>query len=79
MNGTSWTRGRLAFFVAALISLGAAGLLSVALAYPKPVVTALGPDWRCHRIVFMTSCTRLEQIQPVADRAGKAATMRRGA
>jgi hypothetical protein len=79
MNGISWTRGRLALLVAALISLGATGLLSVALAYPSPVVSALGPDWRCHRIVVVTSCTRLEQIQPVVDRVGKAATMRRGA
>jgi hypothetical protein len=79
MNGISWTRGSLALLVAALIALGATGLLSVALAYPSPVVSALGPDWRCHRIVVVTSCTRLEQIQPVVDHVGKAATMQRGA
>lgn len=71
MNGTSWTRGKLAFVVAAAILLGAAGFFSIALAYPQPVKTALGPDWQCHRIAFLTSCTRLEQVQPAADRLGK--------
>jgi hypothetical protein len=78
MNGTSWTRRKLAFVVAAAISLGATGVLSIALAYPRPVVSALGPDWECHRIVIMTSCTRLEQIQPVADRTARGTAMRRG-
>jgi hypothetical protein len=79
MNGTSsWTRGKLALVVAAAISAGATGALSIALAYPQPVVSALGPDWRCHRFVIMTSCTRLEQAQPVADRAARATAMLRG-
>jgi hypothetical protein len=78
MNDISWTRGKLALVVAAAMSLGATGLLSIAVAYPRPVVSALGPDWQCHRIAFLTSCTRLEQLQPVADRTGKATAMRRG-
>jgi hypothetical protein len=78
MNGTSWTRRKLAFVVAAAISLGFTGVLSVALAYPRPVISALGPEWQCHRIAILTSCTRLEQVQPVADRTGKATAMRRG-
>jgi hypothetical protein len=52
--------------------------LSMAVVYPKPVVSALGPEWQCHRIVIMTSCTRLEQAQPVADRTARTAAMRRG-
>jgi hypothetical protein len=78
MNRTSWTRRNLAFVVATAISLGVTAVLSVALVYPRPVMSALGPDWECHRIVFLTSCTRLEQIQPVADRAGRGVAMRRG-
>jgi hypothetical protein len=78
MTGTSWTRRKIAFLVAGAISLGVTGLLSIAMAYPRPVVSALGPDWQCHRIVIMTSCTRLEQMRPVADRASKGITMPRG-
>ena len=78
MNGTSWTPRKLAFVVAAAISLGLTGVFSVALAYPRPVVSALGPEWECHRIAILTSCTRLEHVQPVADRTGKAIAMRRG-
>jgi hypothetical protein len=78
MTSTSWTGRKLAFVVAAAISAGATGVLSIALVYPKPVVSALGPEWRCHRIAIMTSCTRLEQAQPVADRAARAAAILRG-
>jgi hypothetical protein len=79
MNRTSWTRRNLAFVVAAAISLGVAVVVSAAVVYPQPVVSALGPGWACHQIAFLTSCTRLEQVQPVADHAGRTATMRRGA
>lgn len=73
MNSTSWTRWKLACVTAAAISLGATGYLSLAIAYPKPVVGLLGPDWQCHRIAFLTSCTRLEQVGPAAERLGKGA------
>ena len=78
MTGTSWTRRKLTFLVAGAISLCATGLLSIAMAYPRPVVSALGPDWKCHRIAILTSCTRLEHIQPVADGVSKGAAARRG-
>ena len=78
MNRISLTRRKLALVAAAAISLGAAGALSTAVVYPRPVVSALGPEWQCHRIVIMTSCTRLEQAQPVADRAARTTAMRRG-
>ena len=78
MNGISWTRRKLALVAAAAISLGVTGALSMAVVYPKPVVSELGPEWQCHRIVIMTSCTRLEQAQPVADRTARTAAMRRG-
>lgn len=44
--------------------------------YPRPVVSVLGHEWQCKRIVFLTSCTRVEQIQPVAERLGKSAPPR---
>jgi len=78
MNGISRTRRKLALVAAAAISLGATVVLSMAVVYPRPVVSALGPQWQCHRIVIMTSCTRLEQVQPVADRAARTTAMRRG-
>jgi hypothetical protein len=71
-------RRTLALVAAAAILLGVTGALSMAVVYPKPVVSALGPEWQCHRIVIMTSCTRLEQAQPVADRAARTTAMRRG-
>src|SRR5260370_42664020 len=73
MTGTSWACRKLAFVTAAAISLGATAFLSVAVVYPKPVVSVLGPEWQCRRMAFLTSCTWLEQIQPVADRLGKRA------
>ena len=78
MNSISWTRRKLALVAAAAISLGVTGVLSMALVYPRPVLSALGPEWQCHRIVIMTSCTRLEQVQPVADHAARTTAMRRG-
>ena len=78
MTGISWTRRKFALVAAVAMALGAAGLLSVALVYPRPVTTALGPGWQCHRLAILTSCTRLEQVQPVADRAGRATAMRSG-
>ena len=60
---TTWRRHRalrIAFAV-----LGA--LLWVAFAYPRAVSDpALGSGWQCHRTVFLTSCTRVEQIVPTA-------------
>ncbi len=71
MNGTLWTRKRLALMAAAAISLSATAYLSVAAVYSRPVVSLLGPDWECRRIAFVTSCTRHGRIEPVADRAHK--------
>lgn len=79
MNGTPWTRAKLAFVVAAAISLGAMGYLSLAIAWPRPVASVLGPEWQCHRVTVFTSCTRVEQVEPAAERLGKDAGARRGA
>ena len=78
MISISWTRRKLALVVAAAISAAATGMLSIALVYPTPVVSALGPEWQCHRIAIVTSCTRLEQVQPVADRADRPTAKQRG-
>ncbi len=71
MNSMSWTRRRLAFAAALAVSLSATAYLSLAITHPKPVVSVLGPEWECRRVVFLTSCTRAGQIQPVANRIGK--------
>jgi hypothetical protein len=78
MYGKSWTRRKLAFAAAIAVSLSATAYLSVAIVHPKPIVSVLGPDWECRRIAFFTSCTRAQQIQPVADRLGKGAVRGRG-
>ena len=71
MNRTLRTRKRLVLATTVAALLGATAYLSVALAYPKPVASVLGADWQCQRVVFLTTCTRAPQIEPIADRTGK--------
>lgn len=77
MNRTLGTRRRLVLATTVAALLGVTAYLSVALAYPKPVASVLGTDWQCQRVVFLTTCTRAQQIEPIADRAGKTVTGRR--
>jgi hypothetical protein len=59
------TTRRKAFAIAT--SVCTAALLAVALAYPRTVSDpTLGGDWQCRRTIFVTSCTRVEQVVPTA-------------
>jgi hypothetical protein len=57
--------------VAAVMSMSAAALLSLALAYPEPISSsALGPEWQCTRTAFIwTSCSRARLAESVVHRA----------
>jgi hypothetical protein len=80
MTGT-WIR-KFAFIGGAVMLAGAAAVLSVALASPKPVSSAaLGPEWQCTRTAFLwTSCSRISSAEPVVQSARKDAPcpVRRG-
>jgi hypothetical protein len=46
---------------------GIAALLAVTLAYPRAVSDpALGSGWQCRRVMFLTTCARVEQAKPTA-------------
>jgi hypothetical protein len=46
---------------------GIAALFAVTLAYPQPVPDpTLGGGWQCRRLMFLTTCTRVEQVTPTA-------------
>jgi hypothetical protein len=63
---TTW-RKRKAFVIAVATVACTAMLLLVALAFPQPVSDqALGDGWQCRKILFLTSCTRVEQPTPTA-------------
>ena len=66
MTGT-W-RTRLMFIAAAL-----AALVTVMLAYPKPISTSvLGDGWECRATAFSTSCIRVRRVAPIVHSLGKA-------
>lgn len=71
MTGT-WIR-KFAFIGGAVMLAGVAALLSVALAYPKPISSAaLGPEWQCTQTALVwTSCSRISQTEPVVQSARK--------
>lgn len=67
MTGTWWTNRKLAF-VGVAVPLAGAALLSVALAYPKPISSAaLGAEWQCTQTAFIwTSCSRVRHSETEA-------------
>jgi hypothetical protein len=73
MTGTGWTTRKLASIGAAVTLTGAAALLSLALAYPKPISSAaLGAEWQCTRTAFvLTSCSRIRPTEAVVQSARK--------
>ena len=73
---TSLLRNRKALaFITATVGCAA---LALALAYPKPVSNPLlGGGWRCSRIAFLTSCTRIDRSAPLADSLGAGPTASR--
>jgi hypothetical protein len=56
-----------------LIAAALAVLVTVVLAYPKPVSTSvLGDGWECRATAFSTSCTRVRPVAPIVHNLGKA-------
>ena len=55
-------------FVITIATLaGIAAMFAVTLAYPQPVHDPnLGGEWQCRRVMFLTTCTRVEQVTPTA-------------
>lgn len=61
------TPRRLALGVAVALLMGGTALLSVSAIASHPVSSAvLGNQWQCSSFAFLTSCTRVEMITPVA-------------
>ena len=62
------TPRRLALGVAVALLIGGTALLSFsAITSSQPVSSAvLGNQWQCSSFVFLTTCTRVEMIMPVA-------------
>jgi hypothetical protein len=73
MTGIWWTTRKLTFLGSAVTLTGAAAVLWVAVAYPKPISSAaLGAEWQCTRTAFVwTSCSRIGQTEAVAQSARK--------
>ena len=65
---SSWsTRRRLALAAAAALLMGGTALLSLSAVSSHPVSsTVLGNQWQCSSFAFLTTCTRVEMIRPVA-------------
>jgi hypothetical protein len=66
MTGTWWTNRKLAFV--GVGALAGAALLSVGLAYPRPISSAaLGAEWQCTQTAFVwTSCSRIRHSETEA-------------
>jgi hypothetical protein len=61
------TRRRLALAAAVAVLLGGTALLSSSMVVSHPVSSAvLGNQWECRSFAFLTTCTRLEMVMPVA-------------
>ena len=63
-----WLTGRrLALGAAVALLMGGTALLSFSAISSHPVSsTVLGNQWQCSSFVFLTTCTRVEMITPVA-------------
>jgi len=65
------TRRRLALAAAVALLLGGTALLSSSIVASRPVSSAvLGNQWECRSFAFLTTCTRLEMVRPVAHGLG---------
>jgi hypothetical protein len=70
MTGISRTLRKLALIGAAVALAAAAASVSVVLAYPKPISSALGSEWQCTRTAFVwTSCSRIRPPEAVVQNA----------
>ena len=67
-----WTIGKFALVSAAVTLVTAAALLSLALAYPKPISSAeLGAGGQCTRTFIWTSCKRTGDTEAAVQSARK--------
>jgi len=63
------TRRRVALAVAVALLVGGTALLSFSAITSQPVSSAvLGSQWQCSSFAFLTTCTRVEMITPIARR-----------
>jgi len=61
------TRRRLALAVAAALLMGGTALMSSPVVSSRPVSSGvLGSQWECNSFAFLTTCTRVEMVTPVA-------------
>lgn len=73
MTSSPSQRRRLALAIAAATLAAAACVMTAVFARPVTVANnLLGADWQCQRIVWVTSCTRVQpEIPPVRARPSK--------
>lgn len=73
------THRRLALLAAAALLMAGTAFLSVSAVSTQPVSSPiLGVEWECRSFVFLTTCTRVEMITPVAHGLSKNLQGRRG-
>jgi hypothetical protein len=65
MTSSSSRRKRIALAVAAATLAAGAWVMTAVFAHPTAVASGvLGADWECQRIVWVTSCTRVQPEVP---------------
>jgi hypothetical protein len=66
MTFSSSTRRRLVLAIALATLAGSICLMTAVFAHPKSVSSGiLGADWQCQQILWLTSCTRVEPVEPI--------------
>lgn len=66
------TRRRLALAVVVAVLMGGTALLSSSVVSSHLVSSAvLGSQWECRSFAFLTTCTRVEMVTPVAHGLGR--------
>jgi len=66
------TRGWVALLAVVALLLGGAALLSSGVVSSHPVSSAvLGNQWQCSSFAFLTTCTPVEIMTPVAHRVSR--------
>lgn len=67
MTFSSLRRRRLVLAIALATLAGSICLMTAVFAHPKSVSSGiLGAGWQCQRIVWFTSCTRVEPAEPIS-------------
>lgn len=65
MTPSSSRRKRFALAIAAVILAAGAWVMTAVFAHPTAVASGvLGAEWQCQRIVWVTSCTRVQPEVP---------------